>query len=147
MWTFEHTQETTALPDAIWAYYAAPEAAPQYDPLVKKVAHEAFVKGGRGRVYPYGGGSFPSVYTEVTPSQSYTEVVHVPLGKMTYTHRLSATPTGARFTHGVLISGPLSWFYTLLFQRQHERGLPQAARNLARMAEEHPIPSPVSKQD
>lgn len=139
MWTFHHDQSTTATPAQIWAYYEATDIAPRWDPLIRQIQVQGpLAVGVQGINHPVGGGRFPFTYTEVTIDKSYTEVTRVPLARLAFTHDISPTPTGSIFTHGVIISGPLAWLYTLLLRRGYEKGIPQASRNLAALLEQGP---------
>lgn len=141
MWSFEHTQNTTASPEQIWAYYAATDLAPTWDPVIKRIeVHGPFVQGTKGHNHPVGGGRFPFEYTEVTPLRSYTEVTKAPFARLAFTHTITSTPEGSAFTHGVQITGTLAWLYTLLQRKSYQNGLPKASQNLARLLEQQPLP-------
>lgn len=137
MWSFEHTESTAATPEQIWAYYADPESAPSWDPLVAKIEiNGPFATGTTGTNTSTTGQRVKFILSEVTPYSSYTEVNPLPLAQLSWTHRITPTSTGCTFTHGVILSGPLSGLYALLLGRSFKQGMPVASRNLARRAEQ-----------
>ncbi len=142
MWSFEYTKSTTATPEQIWAYYADSTTAPLWDPLVAEIQMNGpFVTSTTGVNKASNGQKVKFVLTEVTPFSSYTEVNQLPFAQIVWTHRVTPTSAGCTFTHGVLISGPLSWLYTLLLGKSFKQGMPIASNNLARFAEAGPPPS------
>lgn len=141
MWSFEHTESTTATPEQLWAYYADPASAPSWDHLVAEIQiNGPFATGTTGTNRPSRGPRVTFTLTEVTPYSSYTEVNTLPLAKLTWTHRILRTPVGSTFTHGVIFSGPFSSFYAFFLAKNYAQGIPRAMRTLARSAELGPPP-------
>ena len=139
MWSFEHTESTTATPEQIWAYYTDPASAPSWDPLVAHIKIDGpFTTGTTGTNTSAQGQKVKFTISEVTPFSSYTEINSLPLARLTWTHRIIPTPTGCTFTHGVIISGPLSTLYAFLLAKNFSQGMPIASRALARRAEQGP---------
>lgn len=145
MWALSFTQETTATPEQIWAYYEAIDLAPTWDPLVRRIEVSGpLAVGTTGFNTAKTGQRFPMIYTEMTRYRSYTEVTSVPLSQQAFTHVIEPLADGCRFTHGVMVTGPLAWAYRILLYRSYTRGIPAALRALAHLAETQPLVPPAS---
>lgn len=71
MWSFEHTEQTTATPEQLWAYYVDAPIAPLWDPLVAEIRrHGPFATGSTGTNKPPHGPRVKSRLTEVVPHTS-----------------------------------------------------------------------------
>jgi hypothetical protein len=136
MWTFEHTETTSASPAQLWARYAEPARWPEWDhDLATVTVQGPMAAGTRGAIKPTKGPATPYTFTEVTPDVGFTDVTRLPLARLTFTHLIEPTPAGSRFTHRATISGPLSPLFARLVGRGIAAGLPTAMRRLARLAE------------
>jgi len=135
MWTFEHTETTTATPAQVWARYAEPVTWPEWDPETAAVTLQGpFEAGTRGTLKPVKGPATRFTLTEVTPHVGFTDVSRLPLARLTFTHRIDPTPTGSRFTHHVTLHGPLSPLFARIIGK-NIASLPAAMRALALLAE------------
>lgn len=145
MWSFEHTESTTATPEQIWAYYTDTDSAPSWDPLVAKIEiNGPFAVGTTGTNTSSTGQKVKFIISELTLYRGYTEVNTLPFARLAWTHQITPTSTGCVFTHGVILSGPLSGLYALLLGRSFKQGMPVASRNLAHRVEQGP---PQSQND
>jgi hypothetical protein len=139
MWTFEHTEMTSAAPDQVWARYAEPTTWPEWDHEISAVTLRGpMAVGTRGTLKPVKGPATPFTFTSVTPDVGFTDVSRLPLALLTFSHHIEAMVTGCRFTHRVAITGPLSPLFARLIGRKIAAGLPAAMRKLARLAETTP---------
>lgn len=139
MWTFEHTETTSARPAQLWARYAEPETWPEWDHQVARVTVQGpLAVGGRGTLHPVKGPATGFLFTEVTPEVSFTDESRLPLARLRFTHRIEPTSVGSRFTHSVTISGPLAPLFARVIGRGVVAGLPAAMQALARRAEAMP---------
>lgn len=136
MWTFEHTELTSATPAQLWARYAEPTTWPEWDKETASVTVQGpFVVGTRGTLKPVKGPATPFAFTEVNPEVGFTDVSRLPLARLTFTHHIEPTATGSRFTHRVTITGPLSPLFARVIGKKVAASLPTAMRALARLAE------------
>ena len=137
MWQFEHTETTRATPDRLWARYADPASWPSWDDGTESVTVDGpMTVGARGRLKPKGGPATTFEFTRVEPGRGFTDVTRLPLARLEFTHRIEADGDGARFTHRVTISGPLSPVFARVVGRGVAAGMPGAMRALARLAEQ-----------
>lgn len=81
----------------------------------------------------------------MTPNVEFTDVSRLPLGRLTFTHTITPTATGSRFTHRVMITGFLAPLYSRVIGRGIAAGLPTAMQTLARLAEGSQVPDPSSR--
>jgi len=136
MWTFEHTETTTATPRQLWAHYADPTRWPRWDHEVTAVTVDGpMATGTRGTLKPRRGPKSSFIFSDVDPEVCFTDVSRLPLASLTFVHRIEPTETGCRFMHRVSISGPLSPLFARIIGRSLQAELPTAMRTLARLAE------------
>jgi uncharacterized protein YndB with AHSA1/START domain len=136
MWRIEHPETTSATPERVWEQYADPTAWPTWDHETESVRVDGpLAVGVRGRIKPRGGPATSFVVTEVEPGRRFTDVARLPLARLEFDHRIEPDGAGARFTHSVTITGPLSPLFARVVGRGVAAGLPGAMRELARLAE------------
>lgn len=136
MWSFEHTETTSATPTQLWARYVDPTTWPEWDQDTARVTVESPMAAGvEGTLKPTKGPATKFVFTEVTPEVAFTNVSRLPLARLALTHRIESGVAGCRFTHRVTITGPLSPLFAQLVGKGIAAGLPSAMRTLARLAE------------
>lgn len=136
MWTFEHTETTSASPGRLWDRYADPATWPEWDHEIAVVTTQGpMAVGTRGRLKPVKGPATSFVFTEVSPGVGFTDVSRLPLARLTFAHTVEPTSTGSSFTHRVTIHGPLAWVFARVIGRSVVAGLPTAMQTLARLAE------------
>ncbi|MDQ3095017.1 MAG: SRPBCC family protein, partial [Actinomycetota bacterium] len=114
----ERTEETNASPAQLWARYAEPARWPEWDHKAEHVSvHGPLAVGTRGRLKPIGGPAVAFVFTSVTPNVEFTDVSRLPIGRLTFSHSITPTATGCRFTHRVTITGLLTQLYRRVIGR------------------------------
>lgn len=142
MWTFEHSEITSAAPAQLWARYVDPSTWPEWDHDVAAVTVQGPVAvGTRGRLKPVKGPAVSFTFTEVSPEVDFTDVSPLPMARLTLAHHIEPMATGSRFTHRVTIDGPLALLFARIIGKPIAAGLPAAMRALARLAEAAPAPS------
>ncbi|AYD89191.1 polyketide cyclase/dehydrase and lipid transport [Actinomyces sp. 2119] len=143
MWTFSHSEVTAAAPERVWQFYADPAQWKRWDPAVRSVSVDGPVRvGTRGRLRPASGPTISFTFTEVTPGRSFTDTARLPLARLQFFHTLEAVEGGTRVTHGLRVTGPLTFLFSRLVGAPSSAGVPQAIRNLVRLAEEPGLAEP-----
>jgi hypothetical protein len=137
VWSYEHTVETKAPPEAVWRLWSDVSTWSSWDDDIEWATLDgAFAVGSRGKLKPKGfpAGAFELV--SVTPGVSYTVEQRRLLATLRFHHELAeggAPPT--RFTHRVTISGPLGPLLVAAFGGRMKRNFPPIMRHLAAAAE------------
>ena len=147
----QHTLETTALPENIWALWAEISGYKEWDDGIEwaKLNGE-FKVGAVGELKPNSGR--PAVFTinEMIEGRSFSSLTPLPFARLRFHHWMEPTSMGTRLTHRIDVEGPLAWIWALSFRGVFRAGLPGAMRKLARLAEKPssagpPGPAVVSK--
>ncbi|MEO6713072.1 MAG: SRPBCC family protein [Mycobacteriales bacterium] len=136
MWTFEHTERTTATADQIWTLYADPARWPEWDEGLSRVTLDGpFAVGTTGRIKPSGGPTFSYYLEEVSPERSFTDVTKLPLCRLRFSHLITQTPTGNDVTQRVQFAGPLGPLFAKLMGASMTNDMPATMRRMLRVAE------------
>lgn len=136
MWTFSHTEQTTATPEQLWEYYASPSDWTLWDHGLTSVEFDGPMRAGAvGRLKPHGGPATKFTVTEVTPMRSFTDTTRLPGARLDFSHTLEPFTRGTRVTHGLTITGPMTFFFRRVIGTPSARDLPQAIRRLVALAE------------
>jgi hypothetical protein len=108
MFTYEHTVETTASAEAVWALYADVSAWLAWDRGLDAVEIDGpFTAGTTGRITPAGMGTLPFTLTWVEPTRGFADETPAMGHVLRFIHDIAALPGGgARITHRVEIQGP-----------------------------------------
>lgn len=142
MWTFEHTETTSAAPEQLWARYSRPATWPEWNAGMTDVVIDGpFVVGATGALKPEDGPRTRFTLTAVEPFRSFTTVSDLPMARLTFTHVLEPLAAGVRFTHRATISGPSSPLFARLIGKNITAKVPGAMQALARLAEQQPSSS------
>jgi hypothetical protein len=137
MWSFEHTERTTAAAPRLWERYSDPASWPDWDHETESVTLDGpFAAGTRGRLKPKAGPATKFEIVEVTDGRSFTDVSFLPLARMRFSHTIDPQPDGAAITHKVTITGPLSPLFGRLIGKKVAAELPGAMRRLGELAAE-----------
>ncbi|MGA2079920.1 MAG: SRPBCC family protein [Holophaga sp.] len=135
MWHAEHTLETTARPERIWAQMQAVATWPQWDTgLVAAELRGDFSAGAQGTMQFRSRGPRAFLLAAVAAPNAFTALVRLPLAELRHIHSQETSPMGTRLTHRIEIRGPLSWFYGLGLGRRLREGLAPGMRRLAQLA-------------
>jgi hypothetical protein len=135
VWSFEHTVETKAAPEAVWALWSDVSGWSSWDDDIEWATLEGpFLAGSRGVLKPKGvpPGAFELV--SVVPGKSYTVEQRLRVVTLRFHHDLAEGPP-TRFTHGVTVSGVLWPVFVAAFGRRMKKNFPAIMRQLAAVAE------------
>lgn len=137
MWTFQHTETTTATPEQLWRLYQDPTTWPEWDHQIEDVTVDGpFETGATGTIKPVGGPRTRFRMVEVTEKVSFTDVTRLPLAKMRFDHWIEPGVGDTSFVHRVTITGPLTPLFARVIGRKVADELPAAMRTLAARAEQ-----------
>jgi hypothetical protein len=108
MFTFEHTVETTASADAVWALYADVNAWLRWDHGLDAIElNGPFEAGVTGRITPKGMEQLPFTLTRVEPGRGFDDETPALGHMLRFSHVIEPLASGgARVTHRVEIEGP-----------------------------------------
>jgi hypothetical protein len=137
MWTFQHTETTTATPEQLWQLYQDPTTWSEWDHQIEDVTVDGpFETGATGTIKPVGGPRTKFRMVEVTEKVSFTDVTRLPLAKMRFDHWIEPGTDETTFIHRVTITGPLTPLFARVIGRKVADELPAAMRTLAARAEQ-----------
>ena len=135
MWSSHHTIVTDVAKEAIWQIWADVDNWRLWDEAVEACELSGeFKTGARFTLKPVGGPAVAGVVTDCQPNRSFADVTSLPLAKMEFVHELVDVAGGVQLTHGVNISGPLSFVWARVIGKKTVAGLPSAMNNLVRLA-------------
>lgn len=108
MWTTEHTVETTASADTVFALYADVAAWPTWDESVVLAELDGpFAAGSTGRMRPAGIETLPFTLLSVEDGRGFTDETPFMGHVLRFVHLLEPVADGGtRITHRVEIDGP-----------------------------------------
>ena len=134
----QHTLETTALPQNIWARWANPSTYPEWDEAVEwaKLNGE-FKVGTTGELKTKASGPMAFTITDLEEGRAFSDLTRLSLARLRFHHQLEMTGMGTRLTHRIEVEGPLAWVWGMVLGSKMQAALPIAMRKLARLAE-HP---------
>lgn len=139
MWTYEHSAEAAATPQAVWSCYQDVGSWPEWNEAVGNVELDGpFGTGTTGRLTPPGAGPLPFKIVEATENSGYvseTEIAETVT--LRSTNRLTPVPDGrTRIDLRVDLVGPAAEHFGKSFGPQVKAGVPKTVETLARRAEE-----------
>jgi uncharacterized protein YndB with AHSA1/START domain len=134
---FDHTVETSAPPEKIWAAWTDVERWPEWDTELDSASLDgSFALGAKGRVKPKRGPAARFSISELIPGESYTFTTRLPLCGLKVRRHLTRKDGGATyFTHEVSFVGPLSCVFGNLLGGRYREALPVVMENLRKTAE------------
>lgn len=134
----QHTLETTARPENIWARWADPSTYPEWNDAVEWARLDGeFRAGSLGELKTHSGSPMAFTLTDVEEGRAYSDLTRLPFARLRFIHRLETTEMGTRLSHRIEVEGPLAWIWGLILRSKMKAALPIAMRKLARLAE-HP---------
>jgi hypothetical protein len=138
MWNHQHSIETDATVEAVYALYADVPNWTRWDKGVTSVTLVGpFAVGSTGTITPEGQDTLPYRLVEVEPNRSFADETEIPGAGIVirFDHLLETLPTGrTRITHGVTISGPNAPDLGPKMGPQIVSDLPEAMEALAELA-------------
>ena len=134
---FDHTVETSAPPEKIWAAWTDVECWPEWDTELDSASLDgSFALGTKGRVKPKRGPAARFSISELIPGESYTLTTRLPLCELKVSRRLTRNDdSGTFFIHVVSFVGPLCFVFGNLLGRRYREALPVVMENLRKIAE------------
>jgi hypothetical protein len=135
MWHAEHTLETTAPPERIWAQMQMVADWPQWDTgLISAELPGAFSAGAQGFMQSSSAEPRSFLLASVSAQHEFTALTRLPLAEVRHIHHQETSSMGTRITHRIEIRGPLSWLYGWSVGRRLRDDLAPSMRRLARLA-------------
>jgi hypothetical protein len=135
MFILEHSLETTASVDRIWALAQDVETWPRWqDGLQWARLQGPLVPGSQGRLRVRGGGERTLTILTLEPGRRLTWLVKGLFRQALVTQDLEASALGTRMTHRVEVRGPAAWLDPWFRRSTISVSLPESMRRLARMA-------------
>ncbi len=133
----QHTLETTALPENIWALWADVPGYKEWDEAIvwAKLKGE-FKVGASGKLKPNGGHTAAFTITEMEEGRSFSYVTLLPFARLQFHHAMESTDMGTRLTHRIEVKGPFAWVWAQVLRSALRTNIPAAMRKLARLAEQ-----------
>jgi hypothetical protein len=138
MWTYEHSIETDAAAEAVYALYADVPNWTRWDAGIVEVTIDGpFAAGTTGTLTPEGQGALPYTLIEVRPGRGFADETAFGDITLRFDHNLEPLAAGGtRITHGVTVTGPGAEEVGPMVVAD----LPQAMEALARLALESTTP-------
>jgi hypothetical protein len=135
MWHAEHTLDTTAPPEQVWARLQKVAEWPQWDTgLTWAELPGSFKAGAQGTMKFQSEGPRSFLLAAVNAPCGFTALTRLPLAQVRHIHLQESSAIGTRITHRIEISGPLFWLYALSRGRRMREGLAPSMRRLARLS-------------
>ena len=135
MWHAEHTLDTTAQPERVWAQLAQVDHWPLWDPgLAWAELPGGFAAGAQGTMKFRSEGPKTFLLAAVAEPYGFTALTRLPLAEIRHIHSQETSEMGTRMTHRIEFRGPLSWLYGWSRGRRLKEGLAPGLRALARLA-------------
>src|SRR3712207_2447054 len=100
--TIEHSEHTSAPPEAVWGLWSDVATWPVWDEGLERVALDGpFARGTTGTLKPAGGPRVRFVLTEVRPGEGFADETKLPLCRVRFEHSATPGPQGTTVTHRV----------------------------------------------
>jgi hypothetical protein len=143
MWTYEHSIETDASPEAIWPLYADVPAWPRWDQGLEWVRlNGPFSAGTTGTLKVPGQDPLAFKLGDVRLLKGFSDETYLPGLVIIFDHSLEPTASGkTRITHRVIITGPAAEVEGPQLGPQITADVPEAMESLARLALESTVPN------
>lgn len=136
MWEYEHTVETTAPPEAVWARYEDVANWGTWDSSVQEATlHGPFAEGSEVTLRPVGQDPVTFTIAELKRLELFIDETALPGANLRFIHRLAVTGTGTSITHRVEIDGPAAGEFGPRLGPAVTADIPEAMAGLAKLAE------------
>ena len=135
-WSFSHSAESEAQPDAVWRRYVDVEHWSDWsrNGVEWSRLDGPFEVGTTGKSKAPGmpAGKFRLITVE--PDARFVSEVKLPGGRLRFEHVVEPTAHGSQITHRASVDGPLSAIYSRVVRAGIERGLRDGVDRLAVLA-------------
>lgn len=136
MWEYEHTVETTAAPEAVWARYADVANWGEWDSSVEEaVLRGPFAEGSEITMRPAGQDPVTFTIAELKHLELFVDETVLPGATLRFVHRLVPAGGGTSITHRVEIDGPAAGEFGPALGPAVTADIPEAMAGLAKLAE------------
>jgi uncharacterized membrane protein len=127
---YEHSVETSARAEAVWALWTEVERRSEWDLSVQKLTLDGpFAVGSAGVMYIEGLPPLGYTLTEVEAGVAFTDETAIPGGVVRFAHRLEQVGDRLRVTYHVEVDGPAEMGPGIV------EDVPEAMEALVRLAE------------
>lgn len=134
--SWEHSAESTAAKEDVWPLYSDVARWSDWSPGVEWARLDGpFEVGTKGRSKPPRSPALRFRLTAVDPGAMFASEVRLPGARLFFEHRIEHLEPGARITHQVTLSGPLSFLYLASVRRNTEQALSAGVDRLAQIAD------------
>ena len=136
--SWEHSAESTAAKEDVWPFYSDVARWADWSPGVEWARLDGpFEIGTKGKSKPPSSPALRFRLTAVDPGTMFASEVRLPGARLFFEHHIEDLERGARITHRVTLSGPLSFLYLPSVRRTTEQALSHGVDRLAQMAASH----------
>lgn len=136
MLIIEHTEETNALPERIWAIWRDVENWNTWDDgLEYSNIDGPFQAGTTGKLKPRGGPLLETRLTQVEPMLFFIDEARLPLTRIIVSHSMRKLEGKIQVTHRIEMKGMLSWLFAILIGRNMKKNLPYEMKAMLKKAE------------
>ena len=137
-WSFAHTAESTARPDAVWRRYLDVDHWSEWSRHGVEWSRldGPFEVGTKGKSKAPGMPSATFRLVTVEPDARFVSEVRLPGGRLRFEHVIEPSERGSRITHRASVDGPLAVIHARIVRKSVEKGLPDGVERLAVLAAE-----------
>jgi uncharacterized protein YndB with AHSA1/START domain len=134
LFSYAHTIETQASPEALWRLYADPSTWPTWDPDAELVTLDGpFATGSTGTMKFTGQDPLSYTLADVEPERRFTDVTAVPGATIRFGHTIEPDGGTTRLTHELRIEAEEPFATEL--GAMISADIPDSMHTLARLAE------------
>jgi Polyketide cyclase / dehydrase and lipid transport len=133
--SWQHSAESTAAKEDVWPLYSDVARWSDWSPGVQWARlHGPFEVGMKGKSKPPRSPALRFRLTAVDPGTRFASEARLPGARLFFEHHIEDLEPGARITHQVTLSGPLSFLYLPSVRRSTEQALIDGVDRLAELA-------------
>src|SRR3954462_14552839 len=135
-WTFEHSAESAAAPEAVWRRYSDVTEWPGWSPAIEWARLDGeFEVGAKGKSKARGAPAGGFRLIRVEPNAVFASTTWLPGARLVFEHFIEARDSGVQITHRATLSGPLSPLYKPRIRSLTEDSLTAGVERLATTTE------------